>query len=104
MINIDTLPKSIMYNGNLYFLSLCVTAWNKLCVSYHYAWSPKEAMDKNIEYSIFSQIVEPNKTDEIKYTDNIENIIDVPNYQMAFNILSTRINDAVSRGLVELYK
>ena len=40
MINIDSLPKSIKYNGEAYFLNLHVTAFNKICVCYKYAFSP----------------------------------------------------------------
>ena len=104
MINIDSLPKSIEYNGNLYFLDLHITSWNKICVSYQYAFSPKEALEKGIEYIILSQVVEPNMKCEIKYSEDIDGIVDVPNTEMAFNILSTRINSALSKGFVELYK
>ena len=59
MINIDSLPKSIERNGEIYTLDMHVTMWNKLCVSYKYSGGPKDATEKKIEYFILSQVVEP---------------------------------------------
>lgn len=103
MINIDSLPKSIKYNDEVYFLHLGVTAWNKICVCYQYAFGPLEAMEKKIEYSILSQVVEPDNVTP-NYSDNIEDIVDVNSTEMAFNILSSRITTAISNNIVELYK
>lgn len=103
MINIDSLPKSIKYNGNIYFLHLGVTAWNKIVVCYQYAFSPREAMEKKIEYSILAQVVEPNNVSP-NYSNNVEDIVDVNSTEIAFNVLSTRLNAAVSNNFVELYK
>ena len=103
MVNIDSLPKSIKYNGNLYFLHLGVTAWNKIVVCYQYAFSPREAIEKKIEYSILSQVVEPENVSP-NYSNNVEDIVDVNSTEMAFNVLSARLNAAVSNNSVELYK
>ena len=103
MVNIDSLPKSIKYNGNLYFLHLGVTAWNKIVVCYQYACSPREAIEKKIEYSILSQVVEPENVSP-NYSNNVEDIVDVNSTEMAFNVLSARLNAAVSNNFVELYK
>ena len=103
MVNIDSLPKSIKYNGNLYFLHLGVTAWNKIVVCYQYAFSPREAIEKNIEYSILSQVVEPENVSP-NYSSNVEDIVDVNSTEMAFNVLSARLNAALSNNSVELYK
>ncbi len=103
MVNIDSLPKSIKYNGEVYFLHLGVTAWNKICVCYQYAFGPREAMEKKIEYSILSQVVEPNNVTP-NYSFNVEDIVDVNSTEMAFNILSSRITTALSTNIVELYK
>lgn len=103
MVNIDSLPKSIKYNGNLYFLHLGVTAWNKIVVCYQYAFSPREAIEKKIEYSILSQVVEPENVSP-NYSSNVEDIVDVNSTEMAFNVLSARLNAAVSNNSVELYK
>lgn len=103
MVNIDSLPKAIMYNGYLYFLHLGVTAWNKICVCYQYAFSPWVAMEKKIKYSILTQVVEPDNV-SLNYSNNVEDIVDVNSTEMAFNILSSRINTALSNNIVELHK
>ena len=103
MINIDFLPKSIKYKDEVYFLHLGVTAWNKICVCYQYAFGPLEAMEKKIEYSILSQVVEPDNVAS-NYSDNVEDIVDVNSTEMAFNVLSSRVNAAVSNNIIELYK
>ena len=108
MISIDSLPKSIKYNGEVYFLNLHVTAFNKLCICYQYAFSPREAHEKKIEYNILSQVVEPKMNiDEIKViekTSNVKDIFDVPDSELAFDYLSARLNQALRYNLVELYK
>ena len=103
MINIDSFPKSIKYNGNVYFLHLGVTAWNKILVCYQYAFSPLEAMEKKIEYSILSQVVEPDNASP-NYSNNVEDIIDVKSTELAFNVLSARLNTALANEQVKIYK
>ena len=103
MINIDSLPKCIKYNDEVYFLHLGITAWNKILVCYQYAFGPLEAMEKKIEYSILSQVVESDNVSS-NYSNNVEDIVDVNSTEMAFNILSSRITTALSNNIVELYK
>ena len=103
MVKIESLPKSIKYNDELYFLHLGITVWNKICVCYQYAFSPREAIEKKIEYSILSQVVEPDNVTP-NYSDNVEDIVDVKSTELAFNILSSRITTALSNNIVELYK
>lgn len=103
MINIDSLPKSIKYNGEVYFLNLHVTAFNKICVCYQYAFSPMEAHEKNIEYNILSQVVEPDCVSP-NYTDEITGIVDVKSWEQAFEALSARLNTALANEQVKIYK
>jgi len=108
MINIDKLPKSIKYTGALYFLNLHVTAFNKICVCYQYAFSPKEAHERKIEYNILSQVVEPDmKWDDIPIIEipsKVTDIFDVPDYDSAFTYLDVRLKKALCENIVELYK
>lgn len=108
MISIDSLPKSIKYNDEIYMLDMHVTAWNKLCISYKYEGGPKRAIEKKIEYFILSQVVEPkmniDKIKVIEKTSNVEDIFDVPDSELAFDYLSVRLNQALRHNLVELYK
>ena len=103
MINIDSLPKSIEHNGEIYMLDMHVTMWNKLCVSYKYSGGPKDAMDKKIEYFILSQVVEPG-CKEIRQTDEVIDIVDVRTWEEAFDILGSRLYAAIDNGTVKVYK
>lgn len=103
MINVDSLPKSIDYNGNIYMLDLHITAWNKLCVCYQYIFGPKDALDKKIEYSILSQVVEPD-CKEIRQTDEVIDIVDVRTWEEAFDTLGGRLYAAIDKGTVKVYK
>lgn len=108
MVNIDKLPKSIKYNGETYFLDMHVTAFNKLCICYQYAFSPREAHEKKIEYNILSQVVEPDmKLDDIpviEISSKVTDIFDVPDYDLAFTYLDVRLKKALRENAVELYK
>ena len=103
MINVDSLPKSIEYNGNVYMLDLHVTAWNKLCVSYKYEGGSARAIQKKIEYFILSQVVEPD-CKEIRQTDKVIDIVDVRTWEEAFDTLGNRIYAAIDNGAVKVYK
>lgn len=103
MVNIDSLPKSIEYNGNVYVLDLHITAWNKLCVCYKYIFGPKDALAKKIEYLILSQVVEPDNK-EIRHTDKVTDIVDVRTWDDAFGTLESRVYAALDQGTVKAYK
>ena len=103
MINIDSLPKSIEYNGNVYMLNMHVTAWNKLCICYQYIFGPKDALEKKIEYSILSQVVEPD-CKGVRYTDEVTDIVDVKSWGEGFEVLSDRVYAALDKGVIKLYK
>ena len=103
MVNIDSLPKSIEYNGNVYMLDLHITAWNKLCVCYQYIFGPKDALEKKIEYSVLSQVVEPD-CKEIRQTDEVIDIVDVRTWEEAFDTLGSRLYAAIDKGTGKVYK
>lgn len=103
MVNIDSLPKSIEYNDNVYMLNMHVTAWNKLCICYQYIFGPKDALEKKIEYSILSQVVEPD-CKEVRHTDEVIDIVDVKSWDEGFEVLSDRVYSAMDKGVIKLYK
>ena len=103
MINVDSLPKSIEYNGNVYMLNMHVTAWNKLCVSYKYEGGSMRAIEKKIEYLILSQVVEPD-CKQIRRTDEVTDIVDVKSWDEGFEVLSDRVYAAINNGAVKVYK
>jgi hypothetical protein len=84
-------------------LHMHVTAWNKLCVCYQYIFGPKDALDKKIEYTILSQVVEPG-CKEIRQTDEVIDIVDVRTWEEAFDTLGSRVYAAIDNGAVKVYK
>lgn len=99
--DIQKLPKHIMFDGELYTLSMYVTAWGKLAVAYTKCFPTK---DKNEELHIFSQVVEPKHHKIPIYSNDIYEIVDVPNLQYAFITLKARLKPAINLGTVKVYK
>ena len=93
-VNITDFPKSINYNGKVYFLMLYVTAWDKLCFAY------RDALDKD---TILSVVVE-HENSVPNLTENVEDIVDVPNLGTAMFVAHYRLKDAVLNGIVSINK
>ena len=103
MLNIESLPKIISINDDWYELNLHVTFKTRLCVSYKFVGGAKRAMEMKKEYNILSQVVEPDMGDTpINYTDDVYGIVDVPNIDMAWNVLSSRLNHALSNNEIKV--
>jgi hypothetical protein len=103
MTNIETLPKVISVKGEYYALDLHITFKNRICVAYQFMSGPNRAMELNIPYNILSNVVEPNMGDTpVKYEDDINDIADVPNIDTAWEVLSVRVNNAISKGDVKV--
>lgn len=100
MVNFDLLPKIIKFNGNHYSIHVHVTAWGKLCVCYQL--EAQSTIENSMFYTIYSQVVEPKMSGDIKYYSHSEDIIDVPTFEMAVNVLSTRVNTAIANGEIEV--
>ena len=58
-------------------------------------------MEKGIVYSILSQVVESDNVSS-NYSNNVEDIVDVKSTELAFNVLPTRLNTAISNNFIEL--
>lgn len=99
MVNVDKLPKSLRYDGKLYFLGMHVTAWNKLCLCYKIGFE-KPAPANLSYYTIFSNVVEPDCNFDGHFGSPLD-IVDVPSFEAAVNILSARVNSALSSGMVQ---
>lgn len=102
MINIDSLPKCIEFNGNWYTLNMHVTAFNKLCTSYKYIGGPMAAHERKIEYNILSQVVEPNMDKNIVSSNEVTDIVDVPTTEISFEILQNRLNNAIENKIIKV--
>lgn len=102
MVNIETLPRliKVIATGEWYNLEMHVTAWNKLCVCYKL--TDKWTIDNDKFYHILSNVVEPEMEGDVNYSKFITDVVDVPNIEWAFNILSTRLNEAISEGKIEV--
>ncbi len=99
MVNFETLPRCISFLGRTYTLNVHITAWNKICVSYQLLDKP--TVENSMYYNVFSQVVEPDMG-EIKYSENPLDIVDVPSFEMAVNVISARINSAISENKIEI--
>ena len=93
-INITDFPKSINYAGNVYFLSVYVTAWNKLCFAY------SDAFNKN---TILSEVVE-NENSVPYNTEDVSEIVNVPNFGTALYVAYSRLVEAIDNGIITIYE
>lgn len=102
MVNIESLPRliKVIATGKLYNLQMHVTAWNKLCVCYKLI--DKWTTENDKIFHILSNVVEPGMGNDVKYSNNIYDIVDVPIIDWAYNTLSTRLNTAIANGEIEV--
>ena len=103
MYKIEQLPKSILVDNEPYSLSLHVTAWNKFCLCYKKMF-PSKDVSASFKSTIFSQVVEPDMTEKPEFSECIYDIVDVPNFNEAVNMMNVRLNDAISNNKITLYK
>ena len=100
MINIENLPKNIRYNDRDYSLRLHITAFNKICVCYYIILPHRD--DFNEIRTILSQVVEPGMNYPINYSNYVQSVVDVPNVEYAFNVLATRLQNSLDKGIVKI--
>jgi hypothetical protein len=100
MIRIEDLPKVIEYKDKLWSLNVHVTAWNKLCISYHV----QEEVKPFDTVFLFSEVIEPGMKKHVLRTDNPEDIVDVKHFPSALNTLKTRLERALETGVVKEVK
>ena len=87
--SIETLPRMIEYDGDLYSLEVYVTAWDKLCLSY-IGWEKDEDGGRK---KILSVVVEgPDKPRYNRQSDNLDCIADAVDLEDAVEITRTHIN------------
>ena len=106
MVNIDSFPKDIKFNGDHYQIHMGVTFKGKLNISYK-NMSPGDKIIKNKkDFYILSQVVEPDmkNTHDNYCLDDVTKIVDAPTAEIAFNILSFRLEVAIENKYVEVLK
>lgn len=103
IVSIESLPKSIEVDGQLYSLRMHITAWNKICLCY-YAMFPIEKIDDHA--SIFSQVIEPKIDYKVEMNEYIlmTNIVDVPDFNYAVELLKERVDYALEKNMIKIYK
>jgi hypothetical protein len=101
--DIEKLPKSILCNGELYQISLYVTAFDKLAVCYKKAFPMKQA---NEIIHIFTQVVEPNCRKIPIFSNDVNEIVDVRSLRQGFLVLKKRVEQALEcgGGFIKIYK
>ena len=98
--DIQKLPKSIMLGGELHELCMYVTALGKLAVAYKKCIPNKKP---NEIIHILTQVVEPDNHKVPTFSNDINDIVDVPNLQVAFKTLEVRVQEAIKNGVVKIY-
>ena len=102
MLRIDTLPKVVVCENEPYSLSMHVTAWGKLCLCYKKMFPSRELKD-NFKETIFSQVVEPDMTAKPEFSECVYDIVDVPDFERAVDMLAFRVKDGFKREIITAY-
>ena len=84
MNTFETLPKSLEYNGDIYFLGVHITAWDKYCICYKGMGKDRNTGEHNV---ILSCVVEGKKRE----AENIDDIADAVDFDNAVEITKSRI-------------
>ena len=65
---------------------------------------PSKELKDSLKDTIFSQVVEQSMTAAPEFSERILDIVDVPNFDSAVDMLEHRLNDGLKTGAVEIYK
>lgn len=96
MNTIELLPKEIEVNDEIYGLRMHITAWGKICLCYSNEMKPNDR--------IFSQVVESKMTTELKFSECIQDIVDVPDLNSAVDMMQCRLLYGLLNKTVKIYK
>ena len=96
MNTIELLPKEIEVNDKIYGLSLYITAWHKFCLCY--------ANELKLGDNILSQVVESEMAIEPKFSECMQDIVDVPDLDSAVLVMQKRLIDGLANKAIKLYQ
>ena len=96
MNTIELLPKEIEVNDKIYGLSLYITAWHKFCLCY--------ANEMKLNDTILSQVVESEMAIKPKFSECMQDIVDVPDLNSAVLVMQMRLIDGLANKAIKLYK
>ena len=97
MVTINDLPKIIEISDEQYNLSLHITAWNKVCVSY-------KSIKDSLNPYILSSVVEEDKMINIPNDGLYSTIVDAPTLDIAIIILYARVYELFNKGYLTIIK
>lgn len=96
MNTIELLPKEIEVNDKIYGLRLHITAWHKICLCY--------ANELKLNDNILSQVVESEMAIEPKFSECMQDIVDVPDLDSAVLVMQKRLIDGLANKTIKLYQ
>lgn len=96
MNTIELLPKEIEVNDKIYGLSLYITAWRKICLCY--------SNEMKLGDTILSQVVESEMAIEPKFSECMQDIVDVPDLNSAVLVMQMRLIDGLANKTIKLYQ
>ena len=96
MNTIELLPKEIEVNDKIYGLRLHITAWSKICLCY--------ANEMKLNDTILSQVVESEMAIEPKFSECMEDVVDVPDLDSAVLVMQMRLIDGLANKTIKISK
>ena len=96
MNTIELLPKEIEVDNKVYGLSLYITIWHKFCICY--------ANEMKLNDTILSQVVESEMAIEPKFSECMEDVVDVPDLDSAVLVMQMRLIDGLANKTIKISK
>ena len=93
---IELLPKEIEVNDKIYALRMHITAWGKICLCY--------SNEMKLNDYILSQVIESEMTTKPKFSECMQDIVDVPDLDIAVLVMQMRLIDGLANKTIKLYK
>ena len=96
MNTIELLPKEIEVNEKIYGLRMHITAWQKICLCY--------SNEMKLNDYILSQVVESEMAIKPKFSECMQDIVDVPDLDSAVAMMQLRLKDGFANKAIKVYQ
>ena len=96
MNTIELLPKEIEVNEKIYGLRMHITACGKICLCY--------SNEMKLNDYILSQVIESEMATKPKFSEHMQNVVDVPDLNSAVAMMQLRLNDGLANKAIKIYK
>ena len=93
---IELLPKEIEVNDKIYGLRMHITAWGKICLCY--------SNEMKLNDYILSQVVESEMAIKPKFSECMQDIVDVPDLDSAVAMMQLRLKDGFANKTIKIYQ